>query len=310
MALAAKMNTRVIAGRRMAMAAPRAIASVRSAVRPSFAQEAGLAAAPAMAMRSSRSTRVVRVEAVKKSVGDLTKADLEGKRVLVRADLNVPLDKALNITDDTRIRAAIPTLKYLLDNGAKVLLTSHLVSALGSSIRPGAERVQDMGSTAPGLVAHAGHGMGRKSSFQSHGGDSIRHPLVAHPLLHAAHANVQQGRPKGENKEEDKKKYSLAPVVGRLSELLGKPVSASFSQQHSTQHSLRYACSAAAFGDAKRQESCDLPRPSTLLHAQVQLVDDCIGQKVTDAVNSIGNGSVSLLAPQRESCHTELGPPR
>lgn len=44
----------------------------------------------------------------------------------VRADLNVPLDKDLNITDDTRIRAAIPTLQYLLKNGAKVLLTSHL----------------------------------------------------------------------------------------------------------------------------------------------------------------------------------------
>jgi phosphoglycerate kinase len=67
------------------------------------------------------------VQAVKKSVGDLTKADLEGKRVFVRADLNVPFDKDLNITDDTRIRAAVPTLKYLLDNGAKVLLTSHLV---------------------------------------------------------------------------------------------------------------------------------------------------------------------------------------
>ena len=51
----------------------------------------------------------------------------------VRADLNVPLDKDLNITDDTRIRAAIPTLKYLTDNGAKVLLTSHLVSALLTS---------------------------------------------------------------------------------------------------------------------------------------------------------------------------------
>ena len=45
----------------------------------------------------------------------------------VRADLNVPLDKDMNITDDTRIRAAIPTLKYLTDNGARVLLTSHLV---------------------------------------------------------------------------------------------------------------------------------------------------------------------------------------
>lgn len=75
------------------------------------------------------------VKAVKKSVGDLTKADLEGKRVFVRADLNVPLDKkTLAITDDTRIRAAVPTLKYLLDNGAKVLLTSHLVRSRAEQV--------------------------------------------------------------------------------------------------------------------------------------------------------------------------------
>lgn len=55
--------------------------------------------------------------------------------MFVRADLNVPLDKATNaITDDTRIRAAIPTLKYLMDNGAKVILTSHLVSAGPASL--------------------------------------------------------------------------------------------------------------------------------------------------------------------------------
>ena len=40
--------------------------------------------------------------------------------MFVRADLNVPLDGDLNITDDTRIRAAVPTLKYLVENGAKV----------------------------------------------------------------------------------------------------------------------------------------------------------------------------------------------
>ncbi|CAN8077092.1 unnamed protein product [Agarophyton chilense] len=63
--------------------------------------------------------------ATKKSVKDLTAADLSGKRVLVRCDLNVPLD-GKTITDDTRIRASIPTIKYLVDNGAKVLLSSHL----------------------------------------------------------------------------------------------------------------------------------------------------------------------------------------
>lgn len=51
----------------------------------------------------------------------------QDKVVFVRADLNVPLDKALEITDDTRIRAAIPTLEYLTAKGAKVMLSSHLV---------------------------------------------------------------------------------------------------------------------------------------------------------------------------------------
>lgn len=63
----------------------------------------------------------------KKSVGDLSEADLKGKKVFVRADLNVPLDDNQNITDDTRIRAAIPTIKYLIEKGAKVILSSHLV---------------------------------------------------------------------------------------------------------------------------------------------------------------------------------------
>jgi 3-phosphoglycerate kinase len=61
---------------------------------------------------------------------------LQGKRVLVRADLNVPMDAEQKITDDTRIRAAVPTLKYLVDNGAKVLLTSHLVRRLLTLVAP------------------------------------------------------------------------------------------------------------------------------------------------------------------------------
>ncbi|KIY97218.1 Phosphoglycerate kinase [Monoraphidium neglectum] len=106
------------------------------------------------------------VKAVKKSVGDLTKADLEGKRVFVRADLNVPLDKqTLAITDDTRIRAAVPTLKYLLDNGAKVLLTSHLVSGNFPARSPAGSkpRPRRRGRMSKALSAHGGGQSGRGS---------------------------------------------------------------------------------------------------------------------------------------------------
>lgn len=51
--------------------------------------------------------------------------DVNGQRVIVRVDFNVPLDKDFQITDDTRLRGAVPTIQYLADKGAKIILLSH-----------------------------------------------------------------------------------------------------------------------------------------------------------------------------------------
>ena len=61
---------------------------------------------------------------MKKSIKDL--GDIRGKRALVRVDVNVPLDENKNVTDDTRIQAIVPTVNYLTEKGAKVILMAHL----------------------------------------------------------------------------------------------------------------------------------------------------------------------------------------
>lgn len=82
----------------------------------------------------------------KKTIEDI---DVAGKKVLVRVDFNVPLDRAGNVTDDTRIKASLPTIYYLIEHRAKVILVSHLGRPKGKveeryRLDPVARRLQDL----------------------------------------------------------------------------------------------------------------------------------------------------------------------
>jgi phosphoglycerate kinase len=90
----------------------------------------------------------------KKTIRDV---DVAGKRVLVRVDFNVPLDDKQHITDDTRITASLPTINYLLDRGAAVILMSHLGRPKGGvdesmRLTPVARRLSDLLHTQVALA--------------------------------------------------------------------------------------------------------------------------------------------------------------
>jgi len=106
-------------------------------------------AARSFGVRSSvqPSQSVFELEA-KKSIEDLSDAELKGKKVLVRCDVNVPLD-GKTITDDTRIRSSVPTIQYLVDKGAVVTVCSHLGRPKDGpedkfSLGPCAERMSEL----------------------------------------------------------------------------------------------------------------------------------------------------------------------
>ncbi|MDL2289208.1 phosphoglycerate kinase [Clostridia bacterium OttesenSCG-928-F22] len=109
----------------------------------------------------------------KKTVKDI---DLKGKRVVMRVDFNVPLDESRTITDDTRIRAALPTIEYCMQAGAKLILCSHLGRPKGQfnekySLAPVAKKLEELtgkkvifatdviGDSAKNAVAQAAEGV-------------------------------------------------------------------------------------------------------------------------------------------------------
>ena len=93
----------------------------------------------------------------KKTVADLTDEEIRGRRALVRVDFNVPLDESGHVADDTRIRAAFPTLRYLRERGARIVILSHLGRPKGKptpkySLEPVSRRLSEIVSVKVGFV--------------------------------------------------------------------------------------------------------------------------------------------------------------
>ncbi len=122
----------------------------------------------------------------KKTIEDI---NVSGKRVLARCDFNVPMDGA-TITDDKRIVGAMPTIKYLSDNGAKVILCSHL--------------------GRPHNVMNAEIKLSKKEKAKVEALPEEERAAATAAMLEKAKGDI--------------KKLSLAPIAARISEYLGKPV--------------------------------------------------------------------------------------
>ena len=155
---------------------------------------------------------------------------LRGKRVFIRADLNVPQDDAGNITDDTRIRASVPGIKLALDAGAAVMLTSHLG-------RPTEGQFKPKDSLAP-VAARLGELLGRNVPLRSNWVDGVAVNAGEVVLLENCRSN------RGEKKNDD----ALAQKMAKLCDIYVNDAFGTAHRAEATTHGIAKHAAIACAG--------------------------------------------------------------
>lgn len=202
--------------------------------------------------------------------------DVKGKKVLVRVDFNVPLDKEHNITDDTRMVKALPTINYLLDQGAAVILMSHLGRPQKKKKEDGSVDVAKF--TLAHLQDHLAHLLGdRKVLFakETTGGDTelMAERLQSGEVLLVENTRFNPGETKGDS--------DLAVRMSRLGDVY---VNDAFGTAH------RAHASTAVVADLFKPEKKAL---GLLMNAEINNADKVLKSPARPVVAIVGGAKVS-----------------
>ncbi len=199
----------------------------------------------------------------------LTDQDLKGKRVFIRADLNVPQDDALAITDDTRIRASVPAIEFCLKQGAAVMVTSHLG-------RPTEGEVKPADSLAP-IAKRLGELLGRDVPLVSDwvGGVDVQPGQVV--LLENCRCN------KGEKKDDE----TLSRAMAALCDVYANDAFGTAHRAEATTHGIAKYAKVACAGP--------------LLAAELDALGKALGQPARPLVAIVAGSKVSTKLTILES---------
>jgi phosphoglycerate kinase len=198
---------------------------------------------------------------LKKSVKDV---DVKGKRVLVRVDFNVPME-GRRITDDTRMRAALPTIQYLMEHGAKTVLISHLG-------RPDGKAQEDM---RMGPVAeHLGKLLGKPVDYvQESVGPEVEKHVAAMPSGGVAMLENLRFHP-----EEEKNDSAFAEQLARLADVYVNDAFGTAHRAHASTEGVAHHLPAVA---------------GLLLQREIDVMENALANPDRPFVGIIGGAKVS-----------------